>query len=654
MCLPIPSLRLTYCDVSVPNTDPSSLDAESASLRRQVEGLQEENKTLRGERDRLRQAYQRALEQLQLLRRRLFVAKAERVPVAEEQLAFDSLLAEVERLGKALDEQGQGDPEREDDAKDKPKPKPSGRRDLKLSQLPVERIEILDDELEGKAERIGFEEQSLLGYQRGGHRRLVMAYATYKLPSPAVETTSLEVPPAHAAEPASTGSTPRFEFIQVEPAKLLFRRGMLAPSLVAHLLVSKYLLGVPFYRQEACMAFEGASLDRGTMCRYAEDAGATLGAIVEAMAADAKATAFCLSTDATGVSVQPEPIKGKHQACRRGHFFVVLADRDHIFFEYQAKHTSAAVSEMFKGYAGYIQADAHVIYDALFLRPTDDKGQGPPSEVGCWSHVRRHFWEACVCKHPLGLAGLRKIDELFAIEAKFKEMPPSKRHALRQQLLRPKMAAFFEWVERERGAVVERGLIASALGYASRQKEALTRVLEDGRLKMDNNGSERALRRIAVGRKAWLFIGSDDHGEATANLYSLMASCQLHGLDPEAYLAEVIHVMPYWPRDRYLELAPKNWAATRAGLRAKELARELGPITVPGAMAKEKAAASRGTEHGGEDGDGRGGRPERLSVQRLRPMRSRGDLFGSRAAPRLTHGALLLARRLKWLKFCLP
>jgi hypothetical protein len=143
------------------------------------------------------------------------------------------------------------------------------------------------------------------------------------------------------------------------------------------------------------------------------------------------------------------------------------------------------------------------------------------------------------------------------------------------------MAAFFAWVEQERGSVVERGLVASALGYAQRQREALERVLEDGRLKMDNNGSERALRRIAVGRKAWLFIGSDDHGEAAANVYSLLASCQLHGLDPELYLKEVLRVMPYWPRERYLELAPKYWAATRAVLKGEELERELGPLTVP-------------------------------------------------------------------------
>jgi hypothetical protein len=568
--------------------NPPSLEKEPAALLRQVEGLQEENRTLRFERDRIRQAYHRALEQLQLLRRRLFLAKAERPPVVEEQLTFDALLEEIERLGKALDAQGDDDSAQPDEADtgplDKPKRKPSGRRKLDESSLPIERVEILDPELEGKAERIGFEETSLLGYQRGGARRLVLAYATYKVPESPVEETSAASPAKPDGESATPGApvpAPSFTYVRAEPVKLLFRRGMLAPSMVAHLLVSKFLLGIPFYRQEQCLTFEGATIDRGTMCRYAEDAGATLGAIVEAMATEAMATAFCLSTDATGVAVQPEPIKGKRQACRRGHFFVVLADRDHIFFEYQAKHTSAAVSAMFKGYSGYIQADAHVIYDVLFRAPANQEGQEPPTEVGCWSHARRHFWEACVCKHPLGLAGLRKIDELFAIEGKLKGLPPSKRHALRQQYLRLKMAAFFAWVEQERRGVVERGLVASALGYAHRQREALERVLEDGRLKMENNGSERALRRIAVGRKAWLFIGSDDHGEAAANVYSLIASCQLHGLDPELYLMEVIRVMPYWPRGRYLELAPKNWAATRASLKAEELERELGPITVP-------------------------------------------------------------------------
>jgi transposase len=107
---------------------------------------------------------------------------------------------------------------------------------------------------------------------------------------------------------------------------------------------------------------QGVRLDDSMMCRYAEDAGNTFACIVDASAKEAKETAFCLSTDATGVCIQPEPVAdGRRQPCRKGHFFVVLADQDHVFFEYQPKHTSAAVCEMFRGFEGYLQADAHCV-----------------------------------------------------------------------------------------------------------------------------------------------------------------------------------------------------------------------------------------------------------------------------------------------------
>ena len=172
-------------------------------------------------------------------------------------------------------------------------------------------------------------------------------------------------------------------------------RGMLAPSMIAHVLVGKYTMGLPFYRLEQRFAWEGCPIDRGTMCRYAEDIGATLGAIVEAARKEAIATAFCLATDATGVALQPTLLDdGRRQPCRKGHFFVTLADRDHVFFDYQPKHTSLTAWQMFKGFSGYIQADAHVIYDALFRGTPPEGADGedeatrgpPPKEVGCWSH----------------------------------------------------------------------------------------------------------------------------------------------------------------------------------------------------------------------------------------------------------------------------
>ena len=154
--------------------------------------------------------------------------------------------------------------------------------------------------------------------------------------------------------------------------------------------------------------------------------------------------------------------------------------------------------------------------------------------------------------------------------------------------MRPLVDAFFAWVEAEYVVPRPRGYASSALGYARNQVGPLRRFLEDGRLRLENNGSERALRPVAAARKSWLFFGSDDHASAAANLYTLVASCKLHRLDPESYLADVIRVMPYWPRARYLELAPRYWADTRGRLDAGELARPLGHVTVPPPRATEE------------------------------------------------------------------
>jgi transposase len=604
----------------------AALEARLAAAERELSDAHRSLETLRS-------AYTRALEQLALLRRRLFVAKAERAEVCGEQLAFDALFAEVQRLEKALDEAERAESaEAPEGEASEPKRRAGGkgRRNLaKAAELPEVRVELVDPELEakvqeGEAERVGVEESFRLGYERGGMRRIVLARVVYKVPAPESADTpastgeqvgdaSAESDPtpreapadldAHDAQPARApaarrGEPPRARFVTASLPKELGRRPLLAPSLIAHVLVMKYVLGVPFYRLEQRLAAEGAPLDRGTMSRYTEDVGATLGALVEAARDEAMATAFCLATDATGVSLQPGPIAERdvpgRAACRKGHFFVVLADKDHVFFEYQPKHTSAAVCAMFRGFSGHVQADAHAVYDALFRgtppkgAPPDEPRGPPPTEVGCWSHCRRNFWEAAVCKHALGLDGLRRVDAIFAADRPLGDLPPSKRKARRDVLVRPLVDAFFAWAKAEHARPRERGLVASALGYALRQEGPLRRFLDDGRLRLENNASERALRAIATGRKAWLFFGSDDHAQAAANLFSLVASCKLHGLDPEAYLAEVLRGMPSWPRERYLELTPKYWLRTRARLDPVEMARPLGHITVPPALGPEE------------------------------------------------------------------
>lgn len=525
----------------------AALEAELATSKTKLAAVT-------SERDKLRRAYEQLKEELELVRRRLYVAKAERVDVRQLEIEFAEKTKALATLAASLEQQEPAPPPK------KKRAKPKGRRDLFSMDMPEERIEILDPTLEGKAERIGFEESCRLGRRRASAVRIVVARATYK----------------------TTSETGVVTMVTAKRPRELFERCLLAPSMFAHVLMLKYGFGIPFFRCEAMLAKDGIELGRAEMCRYAEDAGATFGAIVLSMRDEAMKTAFCLATDATGVSIQPEPLPDRsRQPCRKGHFFVVLADRDHVFFEYKAKHNSAAVCDMFRGYSGYMQADAHAIYDALYRGDAVGSGVDPPIEVACWSHARRKFWEAATCKHELGREGLLRLRVLFEHEASWAKLPPAKILVMRQRVLAPLVDDFFAWCRVEHEQHRERGLVSAAFGYAIRQETALRRFLADGRLSMTNNDSERALRHIAIGRKNWLFFGSDDHATAAANLFSLIASCKLHGLDAETYLAEIIRVMPHWPRDRYLELAPKYWAATRARLDAAELAREIGELTIP-------------------------------------------------------------------------
>ena len=514
------------------------------------------------ERNAIRRVYQLLLEQHELLRRRIYMASAERIDVTQLELEF-------QKSGEALADADAANLTASSDAPAEvppppaaklPRAKSTGRRNLAVEDLPEDRIELLDPEREGTSERLFFEESFRLGYRRAGAVRLVVARAVYKDPETQEITT-------------------------VDKPKEILERGLLAPSMVAHLLVSKYRFGIPFHRLTEMFRSEGIRLDDGLMCRYAEHVGATLGCIVLAMAKEAKETAFCLSTDATGVCIQPLPrTDGKRQACAKGHFFVVLADQDHIFFEYQPKHTSAAVCGMFRGFSGYIQADASAVYDALYRgEACTAPAEVPPKEVGCWAHARRRFFEAAVvAKDAAAREALLRLHVLFELEEEWKGLAPAQRHARRQLRSRRLVDDFFAWAKAQYARVKDaRGLVATAFGYAVRQEPGLRTFLDDGRLPMTNNHSERALRFICGGRKAWLFFGSDDHAVAAANLFSLIASCKLHDIDAETYLAEIINLLPYWPRERYLELAPKYWRATRARLRPDELAREIGPVTVP-------------------------------------------------------------------------
>src|SRR5690606_2438033 len=189
---------------------------------------------------------------------------------------------------------------------------------------------------------------------------------------------------------------------------------------------------------------------------------------------------------------------------------------------------------------------------------------------------------AVINNDALAREGLFRIRRFFQNEATWRELEPDARKSMRDRHSRPEVDDFFQWVEVHwLEHQHQRGLLRTALGYARRQQDALKRFLDDGRLKLDNNVSERELRNIAVGRKARLFVGSDEHAQAAGSFLSLISECRLHDLEPEAYLRDILRVLPLWPRQRYLELAPKYWARTRARLLPSELDLEIGWLTIP-------------------------------------------------------------------------
>lgn len=643
------------------------LEATVAAQQAALEAERERRIAVETERDQLREAYEALKIQVELARRRLTIAKAERIDTEQLELEFARTLAELDKLAELQKLREQLKSENDEPAGGQGGSKPTGTKKkggrCGLHKIVgEERIDVSNPVYEGTVERLGIEENSQVMWRRGGMVRVVFARVKYKTTSPIDEndavsdaaladmdpdlavasktvstpddraasavdatqtaeastatstsdvdddapryTTSTTeagilrttiTPPRSVALAAATDSNGATPTIVTAPMPPQILPGSYAlPSLLAHIAADKFCDGLPLYRQEDRFERLGATIHRSTMARWLEELGAIVGAtIVEAMRKEALATAFCIATDATGVLVQPPRRKDrkdkKRQPCRRGHFFVQIADADHIFFEYTPVENGQVVSELFRGYSGFVQADAKSVFNVLYRPPDqrdrvdDESADSACNEVGCWSHGRRGAWEAAVATQDVvAREMLARIMRMFQLERLWNDRDPDERKRLRDLHLRPLVISFFDFVQTEYERVKhQRGLLRSALGYCVRQTEALMRFLEDGRLEMTNNRSERALRRVATGRKAWLFVGSDDHGQAAGNLLTLIASARLHKLDPEQYLRDIFRVLPYWPRDRYLELAPRYWQQTRARLDPAALDCELGWLKIP-------------------------------------------------------------------------
>jgi transposase len=524
-----------------------SWSAEGAPVLEQLEALSTLQQRLVAERDRYHELYLDLLERCKKLEQGILSGhKAERLEPVDAQLTL-SLLATL--LGARQPAAADADAEIQQVA-GHTRRKPTGRKPLP-EHLPRVELEILPDEVQ---------QQGLAAFEQIGAE---VSEVVERRPSSLVVVRVIR--PKFVRRERELLST---RVHMAPPPELPIERGLAGPGLLADTLVKRWQDHLPLHRQEQIWAREGLELSRSTICTWHAQLAELATPLVEAMGQDALTSPY-LCADATGVLVQAR------ERCRKGHFWVVIAPERHVLFGYSTRHDSQAVDRLLGGYQGYLVADAHAVYDHLYQN-------SQVVEVGCWSHCRRYFFKALESEPERAREALAFIGALFEIEREVAQKPSSKRQVIRQERSGPIVEKFFAWCDRQVDQVLEDTPLAKGVGYARNQRPALQRFLEDGRLPLHNNGSELQLRRQVVGRRNWLFVGSDEAAEVNTTFVSLLASAQLHALEPWSYLRDLLCLLPRWPKRRVLELAPAYWSKTLAEPETQRLlaANVFRPVTL--------------------------------------------------------------------------
>ncbi len=336
-------------------------------------------------------------------------------------------------------------------------------------------------------------------------------------------------------------------------------RGLAGPGLLAHVLISKYGDHLPLYRQSEIYAREGVELERSTLADWVGGSSELLDPLVEALRRYVMA-AGKLHADDTPVPVLA-PGNGKTKTGRLWTY--VRDDRPAgdtaaaaVWFAYSPDRKGEHPEQHLRRFQGALQADAYAGFNQLY------KEDGRIQEVACWAHVRRKFYDLQEA-HASSIAreALERIAALYAIEGEIRGRPPDERRQVRQTRARPLLESLHDWLELSLTKLSRKSDTTAAIRYALGLWAALTRYCDDGRLEIDNNAAERALRAVALGRKNYLFAGSDVGGERAAAIYSLIGSAKLNGLDPEAYLREVLTRIADHPITRIEELLPWHLAS---------------------------------------------------------------------------------------------
>jgi transposase len=326
-------------------------------------------------------------------------------------------------------------------------------------------------------------------------------------------------------------------------------RGLPGPSLLAYVITSKLGDHLPLYRLERIFERQQVHIARSTMCAWMRCAGEIVKPLVELMIERVRGSRV-IHTDDTPVPIQSPGAK----QCRKGRFWCYLGDElnPYTVYDYTPSRSRDGPARWLADYEGYLQADAYGGYDGIFHSQN-------VTEVACWAHARRKFYDAQDSDEVRATQMLTLIAELYSVEREAKDADDAVRFQLRQTRSVPVLARIKEWLDAQGDIVLPRSPMATAIAYAQNQWQALNAYVTQGFLAIDNNASERALKRVAIGRKNWLFAGNDPAAENHARLWSLIASCERHGVDPQRYLTSVLAKIGQTPQEELGQFLPDVW-----------------------------------------------------------------------------------------------
>ena len=339
-------------------------------------------------------------------------------------------------------------------------------------------------------------------------------------------------------------------------------RGFAGPSLLAMVLVNKFLLHQPLNRQSKTFAREGIEIDVSTLADRVGACVVALAPLIDAIRVHLMSAERIHADDTTvPVLAKMKAVVGRIWTYVRDDRPFGGSDPPAALFYYSRNRAGEHPQGHLAGYIGLMQADAFNGYNDLYRA---NRKPAPILEAACWSHGRRKFFDlAKTGEAPIAAEAVRRIDELFAIERAINGKAPEQRLAVRREKSAPLVTDLEIWMRQQRTLLSAGNDTAKAINYLLNRWAAFTRFLDDGRVCLTNNAAERALRGVAVGRRNWTFAGSDAGGHRAAAVYTLIETCKMNDVDPHAWLADVLARLPDHPASKIADLLPWNWKANK-------------------------------------------------------------------------------------------